>query len=138
MAKKKKFEEEENMGEQCQEIDVPQEAVVEEQAPAPEAPQKEAAKVNEENFMESLKAMGGKASANGIRKQLGLPVVRQTNEPLHWYAAEVRNVAKKLIKEGKIKMVSDKRTQVYQLVEDESAPVEETPAVEETAPEEFA
>jgi len=120
---KKKFDEEKNLGDgQGQDIDVPSEAVL---------PESEVTEVTEEKFLAALKELGGKASASAIRKKLGLPVVRQTKEPLHWYAAEVRTQAKQQETKGKIKVVSEKRTQVYQLVDE--APATEEAAVEQPA-----
>lgn len=123
--KKKQFSEEENLGEApAEQAETPAEEQVPSAPAETEAP-KEPREINEDNVALALKELGGKASASAIRKQLGQPVVRQTREPLHWYAADVRNAAAQLEQKGKIKVVSEKRTQVYELVED--APAEEVP-----------
>jgi hypothetical protein len=121
MAKKKKFEEESNLGE-GQEIEVPSEAVVEEQAaetaPAePEAP-KVTREINEENVLDALKELGGKASVSHIRKQLAQPVFLAKEPKLVWAQDVIRKeVVPKLIESGKVRKVdTGSRVHVVELV----------------------
>jgi hypothetical protein len=122
--KNKKFQEEENMGDAPAAIDIPEEAVTEEPAaPEPEAP-KEPREITALNIVSAIKELGGKANVSAIRKRLGQPSIPP--DPHKWWAGWIiRHKAKVLVDAGVLRLVNEKRIQVYEVVDESKMPLEE-------------
>ncbi len=122
--KKKKFQEEENLGEPAEqktEVPVKEKKVKAKKEKKPKAPKPEPIvlpkrELTEENFLIALKELGGKASVSHIRKQLGQPVFVSKEPKLVWAQDILRKeIAPKLVEQGKIKLETESRMHVYVL-----------------------